>query len=107
VTFQYVESQTTTAKPEDTILPVNNMLLLFPVGGISACELLQTFNCGIGAAIIVGASDVQLVLELITCEMPYVVGTVEALSGEGEEIATKLNHKHVSVSLCTVRMTLH
>jgi phosphoribosylaminoimidazole (AIR) synthetase len=54
------------------------------VGGISASELLRTFNCGIGAAIIVSASDVEHVLELITCEVPCTVGTVEAQSGEGE-----------------------
>jgi phosphoribosylaminoimidazole (AIR) synthetase len=53
-------------------------------GGVSASELLRTFNCGIGAAIIVGASDVEHVLELITCEVPYTVGTVEARRGEGE-----------------------
>jgi phosphoribosylaminoimidazole (AIR) synthetase len=54
------------------------------VGGISASELLRTFNCGIGAAIIVSASDVEHVLELVTCEVPYVVGTVEARNSEGE-----------------------
>lgn len=55
---------------------------LAAAGGISASELLRTFNCGIAAAIVVSASDVEHVLELITCEVPYTVGTVEARNAE-------------------------
>jgi len=47
-------------------------------------ELLRTFNCGIGAIIIVSASDAESVLELITCEIPRTVGTVEMQTGEGK-----------------------
>jgi phosphoribosylaminoimidazole (AIR) synthetase len=57
---------------------------LFHAGGISASELLQTFNCGVGAAIIVSPSDVEPVRELITCEVAHTVGTVEVRSAEGE-----------------------
>jgi phosphoribosylaminoimidazole (AIR) synthetase len=57
---------------------------LFHAGGLSASELLQTFNCGIGAAIIVSPSAVEPVLELIKCEVPYTVGTVQVRSSEGE-----------------------
>jgi phosphoribosylaminoimidazole (AIR) synthetase len=70
-----------------TIQPVSNVLFLFHfhVGGINASELLQTFNCGIGAVIIVSASDVVSVLKLITYEIPYTVGTVEIQNDGGEE----------------------
>lgn len=53
-------------------------------GGVSAPELLKTFNCGIGAIIIVSASDAESVLELITHETPRIVGTVEVQTGEGK-----------------------
>jgi phosphoribosylaminoimidazole (AIR) synthetase len=53
-------------------------------GGVSAPELLKTFNCGIGAIIIVSASDAESVLELITRETPCPVGTVEMQTGEGK-----------------------
>jgi phosphoribosylformylglycinamidine cyclo-ligase len=64
----------------------------FCVGGINASEFLRTFNCGIGVILIVSASDAESVLQLITCETPYTIGTVETQSDGGEGNNSHLEH---------------
>jgi phosphoribosylaminoimidazole (AIR) synthetase len=67
---------------EDVLL----FVCLFRAGGVSASELLQTFNCGIGAAVIVSPLDAEPVRQLITSEIAHTVGTVEVRSAEGEAV---------------------
>ncbi|KAK6619803.1 hypothetical protein RUM44_006202 [Polyplax serrata] len=60
------------------VLPVFSWLAAF--GGINERELLRTFNCGIGATLIVSARDANSVLSLIQGERATVIGRVEPYS---------------------------
>lgn len=50
------------------------------VGGINERELLRTFNCGIGAILIVSAQEANNVLSLIQGEKSAIIGCVEPYS---------------------------
>ena len=51
------------------------------LGGIKEFELLRTFNCGIGVALIVSPNDAANVLSSIQNERAYIIGHVEASNG--------------------------
>jgi phosphoribosylformylglycinamidine cyclo-ligase len=59
--------------------------LLRELGGIADAELLRTFNCGIGMAIVVPAHDVEEVLVRLKAlgEKAWVIG--EILERKGTE----------------------
>jgi len=50
-------------------------------GGVSETEMLRTFNCGLGAIMIISPQDKQHVLSMITEEHVYVVGQVKNIFG--------------------------
>lgn len=50
-------------------------------GGVSEPEMLRTFNCGLGAVMIVAPGDLQNALSMITDENTFVVGKVRSLFG--------------------------
>lgn len=50
-------------------------------GGISEQEMLRTFNCGLGAVLIVAPQDQQHVLSMISEDEAYVIGKVRNIYG--------------------------
>jgi len=50
-------------------------------GGVNETEMLKTFNCGLGAILIVAASEQQNVLRMISDENTFIVGKVRSLFG--------------------------
>lgn len=52
-------------------------------GNISEKEMARTFNCGIGAVLVINKSDLQLVLDRLaeSGEKASVIGVVEQKSG--------------------------
>ncbi|KAJ1995119.1 hypothetical protein GGI25_001345 [Coemansia spiralis] len=58
-------------------------------GGIAAEEMARTFNCGIGMVLVVAKENVDSVLDSLSIsgEKAYVVGQLEAYSGNGEHIS--------------------
>lgn len=50
-------------------------------GGISEQEMLRTFNCGLGAILVVSPSDQQHVLSMISEDDAYVIGRVRNIFG--------------------------
>lgn len=50
-------------------------------GGVNETEMLKTFNCGIGAVMIVSPADLQHALSMITDENTFVIGKVKSLFG--------------------------
>jgi phosphoribosylaminoimidazole (AIR) synthetase len=50
-------------------------------GGVNEIEMLRTFNCGLGAILIVSPSDLQHALSMITDENTFIVGRVNSLFG--------------------------
>lgn len=50
-------------------------------GGVNETEMLKTFNCGLGAIMVVGPADVQHALSMITDENTFIVGKVKARFG--------------------------
>jgi phosphoribosylformylglycinamidine cyclo-ligase len=52
-------------------------------GGIAAAEMLRVFNCGIGMAVVVGASDAEAAVALLQAEGEVVtrIGQIEAAAG--------------------------
>ncbi|KAJ9575748.1 hypothetical protein L9F63_007394 [Diploptera punctata] len=72
-----------------TVLPV--FAWLAAAGGVSAPELLRTFNCGIGTVIIVNSSDVESVLKLISDVSASVVGRIE-VQNEGDSTRVEVDN---------------
>jgi phosphoribosylamine--glycine ligase/phosphoribosylglycinamide formyltransferase/phosphoribosylformylglycinamidine cyclo-ligase len=50
-------------------------------GGVSEIEMLRTFNCGLGAILIVSPAEQQYVLSMMTDENTYIVGQVKNVYG--------------------------
>lgn len=50
-------------------------------GGVAEMEMLRTFNCGLGAIMIVSPADLQHALSMITDEHTHIVGKVKSLFG--------------------------
>lgn len=50
-------------------------------GGISEDEMLRTFNCGLGAILIVSPQEQQHVLSMISEDDAFVIGRVKSLFG--------------------------
>ncbi|MBC9784750.1 phosphoribosylformylglycinamidine cyclo-ligase [Heliobacterium chlorum] len=63
-------------------------------GNVAESEMLRTFNCGIGLAVIVRADDAERVSELLTAqgEQCFPIGVIEE-SAEGSEAAPKVIYR--------------
>ncbi len=46
-------------------------------GGVNETEMLRTFNCGLGAVMIISPSEQKRVLSMMTEDNVYVIGTVK------------------------------
>ena len=75
---------TVLSSPHDCLRFLCYFHVISVTGGVNAAELLRTFNCGIGAVIIVSSSDVEAVLKLVPDERASVIGTVQLHNGGGQ-----------------------
>jgi len=58
-------------------------------GGVSEFEMLRTFNCGLGAIMIVSPSEVQHVLSMMTEDHVYNIGTVKDRYGDEAPVTVR------------------
>jgi phosphoribosylamine--glycine ligase/phosphoribosylglycinamide formyltransferase/phosphoribosylformylglycinamidine cyclo-ligase len=58
-------------------------------GGINETEMMRTFNCGLGAIMIISPSEQKHVLSMITEEHVYLVGTVKTIFGDEPAVQVK------------------